>query len=171
MEYKNNKTFNPAWYSYSLNDCSGCKKECYVGKIDCSESKNNTSGGGGCDCCCYDLSRSVVGCRTCPNSVIENGGLKSVYHEITQKRIQNQVRAPASLFTMNLGAVTVGKQYTEAPSNKGVGVKHDSYARYLAKKKTKHLLTDNKLQPSLINTNSPKYGKYGMLSGCFRCSK
>lgn len=163
-----NNIFNP-WLSSSLNDCSECKIECYVGKIDCSGSKNYTSGWGGCDCCCYDLSRSVVGCRTCVSDA--SGGLKPIYREITQKRIQNQVRAPASLFTMNLGAVTVGKQYTEAPSNKGVGVKHDSYARYLAKKKTKHLLTDNKLQPSLTNTNSPKYGKYGMLSGCFRCPK
>ena len=51
-------------------------------------------------------------CITCPTDVsFSNAGIK----EITQKRIQNQVRAPASLYTMNLAALNVTGPSSNAP--------------------------------------------------------
>ena len=107
--------------------------------------------------------------------------------EITQKRMWNQVRAPSSLYTMNIAALNVAgssdnkvlAQYgnvnwnqasdrnrpsvqttyvpsrgnstrstqtsarpgAASPGGKGVDVKHNSYARYLARKKAGNLRT------------------------------
>lgn len=45
--------------------------------------------------------------------------------------IQHTVRRSSSNYTMSLSTLTTFKESTP----QGVGVKHDSYARYLAKKK------------------------------------
>lgn len=50
--------------------------------------------------------------------------------------LQRAVRRTSSTYTMSLGSLMV---YNE-PTPQGVGVKHESYARYLAKKKGAQLL-------------------------------
>ena len=66
-------------------------------------------------------------CKTCDNqsSIIETQS------EITQKRIQNQVRVPCSMYTMNFASLN------SVINNDNVGVKHDSYQRRLNKLKQK----------------------------------
>lgn len=134
---------------------------------------------------------------------------------INQKRIWNQVRAPASLYTMNLGSLTVAadeknleKPYVNwnqmsdrvkphgmkfqnhpsrgnstkstltsikpgacSPGGKGVDVKHDSYARYLARKKARNIRTQHKDDAAPL----PKYGNktqmYGMISSSQNCRR
>ena len=56
-----------------------------------------------CDCADTSLMKKPVQCVAC-------GGTTSISNSasvITQKRIQNQVRAPSSLCTMNLAALNV----------------------------------------------------------------
>jgi hypothetical protein len=66
-----------------------------------------------CSGCSYDFSYNVVGCKTCHG--ISGESLINYYSFITQKRIQNQVRAPASLYTMNLAALNVRGDKNNAP--------------------------------------------------------
>jgi hypothetical protein len=120
--------------------------------------------------------------------------------EITQKRMWNQVRAPSSMYTMNLAALNVAgssanqpgkpnwnqssdrhvpsvqKAYVPSrgnstrssqtssrpggasPGGSGVDVKHNSYDRYLARKKAGNLRTQS-------TQATPRYGnKMGMYS-------
>ena len=105
-----------------------------------------------CDCSGQDLvvTRNVSTCK--------NGRSKES-EEIRQKRMWSQVRAPASVYTMNLASINVASHNDNLNT---VAVKHNSYDRYLAKKKANNLLTS---KPSSI---TPLYGnknkKYGMLS-------
>lgn len=113
--------------------------------------------------------------------------------EITQKRMWNQVRAPSSMYTMNLAALNVAgsannkpgepnwnqssdrsepsvqttyvptrgdstrstqtslRPGATSPGGSGVDVKHNSYARYLARKKAGNLRTK-------ITNATPLYG-------------
>lgn len=61
-------------------------------------------------------------CNSCPS---DNSA-------IIQKRIQNKVRISSSLYTMKLGARNPDSDVGKKPIKK-----HDSYARYLDKKKSK----------------------------------
>lgn len=116
--------------------------------------------------------------------------------EITQKRIWQQVRTPASLYMMNVGALTSAAERLKnkaqvnwnqrsdrqeastqtavhpshgnstrssltrerpgacAPGGIGVDIKHDSYARYLNRKKAGNLRT----QPVNTRANKPIQG-------------
>ena len=69
----------------------------------------------------------IMSCIACPT------GTTSSFNETQTKRvINNQVRVPSSLYTTNLAAVS----YDSAASlSKKFISKHDSYARFLAKKK------------------------------------
>ena len=87
-------------------------------------------------------SRKTCGCESITTQ-------KIAYASIREKRIQNTVRVPSSLYSMNLATLNVSQsgdkfsglsdrtQQSVDPITKGVGVdvKHGSYARYLAKKK------------------------------------
>ena len=139
--------------------------------------------------CNYSASTNVP-CISCDN--VENINEKA---NIKQKRIWNQVRVPASIYLMNMGALTSAASRIKngnnvnwnqssdqvlaamqtlvhpshgnslkrtltshrpgaaSPGGKGVDVKHDSYARYLNRKKAINFKT----QTSNIAT-TPLYG-------------
>ena len=114
-----------------------------------------------CDCSGQDLvvTQNVVTCKNCRSKE---------HNEIRQKRIWNQVRASASVYTMNLGALNVA---VSSDDKNTVAVKHNSYDRYLARKKAGYLLSD-------VNIVTPSYGNktkmYGMIANannnCSICS-
>jgi hypothetical protein len=149
-------------------------------------------------CLCNYTNLKKVSCRTCINVAGDTA-------EITQKRIWNQVRVPASLYLMNLAAFTsAGKRIATGtnvnwnqmsdrvnasvqpvtsvtrgnslhntitsnrpgagtPGGAGVDVKHDSYARYLNRKKASNMNTQN-----IVTT--PLYGnKIKMVGFDFNC--
>ena len=105
-----------------------------------------------------------------------------------QKQIQNVVRVPSSIYTMNLGSLYVGNniggsnlvrgKYNASDrlnphgkgKNIGVDIKHNSYDRYLARKKSQYLKTEQK-----NNSFVPKYGnktmKFGLVNSttCNNC--
>ena len=105
-----------------------------------------------------------------------------------QKQMQNVVRAPSSLYTMNLASLHVNSndisgsdvargKYNASDrltphgkgKNIGVDIKHNSYDRYLARKKSQYLKTEQS------NNFVPKYGnktmKFGLVYGsrCKNC--
>ncbi len=68
-----------------------------------------------------------MSCLACPT------GTTSSFNEAQTKRvINNQVRVASSLYTTNLAAVSYRSPVT---LSKNFVAKHDSYARFLAKKK------------------------------------
>ena len=85
-------------------------------------------------------------CKSCDNqiSVIETQS------EIIQKRIQNQVRVPSSMYTMNFAALN------SRINNNNVGVKYDSYQRRLNKLKQKN--NKKRFINRLKNSNIPLIG-------------
>lgn len=139
--------------------------------------------------CNYNV-LSQTGCISCLN--IENSKAKDT---IIQKRIWNQVRAPSSIYLMNLSSFTSASQRLASkknvnwnqmsdslsaakqpalnpthgnslrrtltsdrpgaatPGGTGVDVKHDSYARYLNRKKAINMKTQIK-----TNNTIPLYG-------------
>ena len=105
-----------------------------------------------------------------------------------QKQMQNVVRVPSSLYTMNLASLHVNSndisgfdvargKYNASDrlqphgkgKNIGVDIKHNSYDRYLARKKSQYLKTEQ------TNDFVPKYGsktmKFGLVYGsrCKNC--
>jgi hypothetical protein len=148
-----------------------------------------------------------IQCKSCNETVCV--GCSDV---IRQKRIWNQVRAPASQYTSVIQAENVvggvsnkpiaananvnwnqssdravaAIQTVYRPTNgnstktsitrerpgslsaggKGVDVKHNSYARYLARKKAPVLRTE--VLPS-VPVKGNKTKMYGMISGCNKC--
>ena len=156
------------------------------------------------DCSCNSTwINSAVQCITCPSDVSFS---KPDIDMIIQKRIQNQVRTPASLYTMNLGALSVagssnnapltgnviwnqssdrlvaanskipnprtvpsGGNSTKrtltsnrpgaaAPGGQGVDIKHNSYARRLARLKSKNLRTGSTSSTAVKGNKTKKYG-------------
>ena len=117
-----------------------------------------------------------------PAPRIPNNSTTSHNETQTQKIIQNQVRAPASLYTMNLGSLhinsnnlhpsTTNKAWHNASDrleshNKGVDIKHNSYARYLGKKKSQYLKT----QPVQTPAPKPLWGNKTRNFGLINCTK
>jgi len=128
---------------------------------------------------------------------------------VTQKIIQNQVRAPASLYTMNIhslsvkgpssnnplpqyynvnwnqssdrnrphiqnrvvptngnstrSSITRNRPGSGSPGGIGVDIKHNSYDRYLSRKKA-HNLKSQSTSVAAVQGNKTK--KYGMLARC-----
>jgi len=106
----------------------------------------------------------------------------------SQKQMQNVVRVPSSLYTMNLASLHVNSNNISGPDvargkynasdrlkphgkgkNIGVDIKNNSYDRYLARKKSQYLKTEQ------TNDFVPKYGnktmKFGLVYGsrCKNC--
>ena len=106
----------------------------------------------------------------------------------SQKQMQNVVRVSSSLYTMNLASLHVNSNDINGPDvargkynasdrlkphgkgkNIGVDIKHNSYDRYLARKKSQYLKTEQS------NNFVPKYGnktmKFGLVYGsrCKNC--
>ena len=104
-----------------------------------------------------------------------------------QKLIQNVVRVSSSEYSMNLASnvvydsnsVNTNLGLADRSSNvgtheekikKGVNVKHDSYARYLAKKKGKAVLkADNPTTVRPAAQNGGKNYKFAIINNCVRC--
>jgi len=101
-----------------------------------------------------------------------------------QKQMQNVVRAPSSLYTMNLASLHVNSndisgsniargKYNASdrltPNGKGknigVDIKHNSYDRYLARKKSQYLKTEQ------TNSFVAKYGNKTMKFSLVNSSK
>jgi len=68
--------------------------------------------------------------------------------------LQHTVRRSSSGYTGSLSSLTVSQE----SNPRGVGVKHDSYARYIAKKKGCLLKGDKSLTPE----------KYPYVAGCYK---
>ena len=95
----------------------------------------------------------------------------------TQKIIQNQVRTKSSLYTNTLGSLyinsnnlhTNNKSWHNASDRKekhknGVDIKHNSYARYLGKKKSQYLKTEPESTPQIIPSMGNKTRKFGLIN-------
>ena len=93
---------------------------------------------------------------------------------LTQKKIQNQLNAPSTLYSTNLRSLTVANEIDNSNTkswnnasdriydyknsnhkNKGVDIKHNSYDRFLARKKSQYLKTETIASTS---NNVPLYG-------------
>tara|TARA_B100000424_G_scaffold255748_2_gene235036 strand:- start:472 stop:1179 length:708 start_codon:yes stop_codon:yes gene_type:complete len=113
--------------------------------------------------------------------------LSSLTPDQTQKIIQNQVRVSSSLYTDNLGALSVNNNFASDTScnikpwhnssdrivahglkfnhtnktsilpNYGVDIKHNSYDRYLNRKKGKYYKSEEKVTPPPFNGCCPSY--------------
>ena len=110
-----------------------------------------------------------------------------------QKHIQNQVRVPSSLYTMNKASLAINSnnlhslnkswnnmsdrklkhgKLTQTNSsikpNSGVDVKHNSYARHLGKLKSQNLKTEqvNNLIIPLKGNKSRKFGISNCIANC-----
>jgi hypothetical protein len=105
----------------------------------------------------------------------------SLHNDSTQKIIQNQVRVPGSLYTMNLASLTSGnstknkKPWNNASDRyydynlskekeKGVDIKHNSYDRYLNRKKSNNLKTEQLVEPPIKPLYGNKIRKFGLIT-------
>lgn len=105
----------------------------------------------------------------------------SLDNDSTQKIIQNQVRVPGSLYTMNLASLTSGnstknkKPWNNASDRyydynlsknkeKGVDIKHNSYDRYLNRKKSNNLKTEQLVEPPIKPLYGNKIRKFGLIT-------
>jgi len=108
-----------------------------------------------------------------------------------QKKLQNQLGVHSSLFSMNLASLYVGNEIsnnnfparfqfnqsdrllphgikrinavkTSIKPNYGVDVKHGSYDRYLNRKKSQYLKTENK---NILTNQQPKWGNKTQMFG------
>jgi len=109
----------------------------------------------------------------------------SLFPTYTQKNIQNQVKVPSSSYTMNLASLNVSKEITNNDNvwnnssdrvydyknskkdNKGVDLKHNSYDRYLNKKKANYLKTEKELNSNI----KPLYGNKTRAYSIINCEK
>lgn len=109
----------------------------------------------------------------------------SLFPTYTQKNIQNQVKVPSSSYTMNLASLNVSKEITNnnnvwnnssdrvydyknsKKDNKGVDLKHNSYDRYLNKKKSNYLKTEKELNSNI----KPLYGNKTTAYSIINCEK
>ncbi len=109
----------------------------------------------------------------------------SLFPTYIQKNIQNQVKVPSSSYTMNLASLNVSKEITNnnnvwnnssdrvydyknsKKDNKGVDLKHNSYDRYLNKKKSNYLKTEKELNSNI----KPLYGNKTRAYSIINCEK
>lgn len=126
-----------------------------------------------------------IQCHSCQD-------ISSSINEIQiQKKIQNQLGVHSSLFSMNLASLHVGNEIsnnnfparfqfnqsdrllphgikrinavkTSIKPNYGVDIKHGSYDRYLNRKKSQYLKTENK---NLLTNQEPKWGNKTQMFG------
>jgi len=85
-------------------------------------------------------------CKSC----INQSSIVETQSEITQKRIQNQVRVPSSMYIMNFSSLH------NTINNNNEGIKHDSYQRRLNKLKQKN--NEKRFINNLKNSNIPLIG-------------
>ena len=80
-----------------------------------------------------------------------------------QKKIWNECRVQSSLYTMNLSAQTVNNNNNK--QDVGVGKKHGSYDRYLARKKAPHLYSTDPFFGETPKQGNKKYA-LGFINDC-----
>tara|TARA_X000000368_G_scaffold409083_1_gene390534 strand:+ start:54 stop:680 length:627 start_codon:yes stop_codon:yes gene_type:complete len=109
-------------------------------------------------------------CKSCENSSSSHN------NDYTQKLIQNQVRVASSLYTMNLASLTGGnstknvKPWNNASDrvilkkDKGIDIKHNNYDRYLNRKKSNNLRTEQLLDPPTKPLYGNKVRKFGLIT-------
>jgi hypothetical protein len=154
--------------------------------------------------CNYSLTTNTP-CVSCVN-----GASRASTNSITQKRIWNQVRTGAGIYTMNLATLTSGAAILASgktanwnqrsdrvlasiqapihpthgnslrttltsgrpgaanPGGAGVDVKHDSYARYLNRKKAGNLKTQTQTTTAVAGN---KTNAVGLLANSVNCCK
>lgn len=78
----------------------------------------------------------------------------------TQKIIQKTVRVDSSLYTDNLASLHISNNKTK---RNDVSIKHDSYSRYIGKKKEQHLKSDKNISNSIILYGNKNY-KFGIIN-------
>ena len=115
----------------------------------------------------------------------EKDVLSNINPEINQKIIQNQVRAKGSLYTMNLASLTGNREINNSTTkkpwnnasdrsydysshknniNRGVDIKHNSYDRYLNRKKANYLKSDPQPQQNIKALFGNKTRKFGLIN-------
>ena len=127
----------------------------------------------------YDNSNSLFNIKITKKAFIDPSNIIQ-----RQKQMQNVVRVPSSLYTMNLAALNVNSDNISGSNvargkynasdrltpngkgkNIGVDIKHNSYDRYLARKKSQYLKTEQN------NSFVPKYGNKTMKFSLVNSSK
>ena len=126
----------------------------------------------------FDNSNSLFNIKIPARVPIDNSS--SIFKNYTQKQIQNVVGVKSSLYTNNLASLYVnnedaGKNTLKGMfnasdrlqphglgKNKGIDIKHNSYDRYLARKKSQYFRTENN------STDPPKYGNKTFKLGIVR---
>ena len=100
----------------------------------------------------------------------------SIDVSLNQRTIQRQNRVQSSLYTMNLAALSstnIENEYAHNQSDRkyqennkvGVDIKHNSYDRYLAKKKSGYLTSKiPETKPHYSQLTGNKYYKLGLLA-------
>lgn len=190
IELSNNSYINPG-SSHILTCVSGDTYKVYLGSkashlihpfsqvSNCQKSIGQLSG----NQLIYDNSNSLFTIKIPKSVFIDPSNVIQ-----RQKQMQKVVRVPSSLYTMNLASLYVNSndisgsdlhrgKYNASdrltPNGKGknigVDIKHNSYDRYLARKKSQYLKTEQS------NNLKPKYGnktiKFGLVyaSKCKNC--
>tara|TARA_Y100000389_G_C17455144_1_gene517618 strand:- start:1488 stop:2120 length:633 start_codon:yes stop_codon:yes gene_type:complete len=121
--------------------------------------------------------KNTIQMRRKTNSYISS----SLHNDSTQKIIQNQARVQCSLYTMNLASLTSGnstknkKPWNNASDRyydynlskekeKGVDIKHNSYDRYLNRKKSNNLKTEQLVESPIKPLYGNKIRKFGLIT-------
>lgn len=124
----------------------------------------------------FDSSNSLFNIKIPARVPIDNSS--SIFKNYIQKQIQNVVGVKSTLYTNNLASLyvneisgTLYKPWNNASDrlvqhglgkNKGIDIKHNSYDRYLARKKSQYFRTENN------SSDPPKYGNKTFKLGIVR---
>lgn len=120
---------------------------------------------------CENNSNAKKPCNSCEDrgdfiEFVDETGKSHDMREIireksVQKKIWNVCRVQSSLYTMNLSAQTVNHNKQDV----GVGKKHGSYDRYLARKKAPHLYSTDPFFGETPKQGNKKYA-LGFINHC-----
>ena len=167
-QYKVYLNSRASYYIHPFSQVSNCQPN--ICRLD--ESRTNLI---------CDNSNSLFNIKIPARVPIDNSS--SIFENYIQKQIQNVVGVKSSLYTNNLAALYVNeisgnyKPWNNASDrlqphgvgrNKGIDIKHNSYDRYLARKKSQYVRTEND------NNLKPKYGNKTFKLGIVRsnsCTK
>tara|TARA_B100000287_G_scaffold412379_1_gene442764 strand:+ start:564 stop:1211 length:648 start_codon:yes stop_codon:yes gene_type:complete len=161
-QYKVYLNSRASYYIHPFSQVSNCQPN--ICRLD--ESRTNLI---------CDNSNSLFNIKIPARVPIDNSS--SIFENYIQKQIQNVVGVKSSLYTNNLAALYVNeisgnyKPWNNASDrlqphgvgrNKGIDIKHNSYDRYLARKKSQYVRTEND------NNLKPKYGNKTFKLGIVR---
>lgn len=162
-QYKVYLNSRASYYIHPFSQVSNCQPN--ICKLD--ENKSSLL---------CDNSNSLFNIKIPTRVPIDNSS--SIFENYIQKQIQNVVGVKSSLYTNNLASLyvneisgTLYKPWNNASDrlvqhgvgrNKGIDIKHNSYDRYLARKKSQNFRTEND------NNLKPKYGNKTFKLGIVR---